>query len=666
MVLPSVQQYAPAVNNKDPDDFSFLNDYTFQPGKDKEPSSCFYSGNSAAIFRATKDSKNYAIRFFLNGEPETFQRYKQIAAFLRSETAGWKVAFDFIEKEIFIEGQWYPAVVMDWVDGIELDDYITGIKHDEAALTALQHKLLQLQSQMESRGVAHGNLNFNHILVDTAGTEYQLRLVDYTSMFLPEFEGKLNEEPGTPGFQHPKRLSSDFASDMDRFAIWVFLTGLEALKQDPALWKGNSAEAHFIFNVRDLIYPEQSRAFQKLRSYNRPALNYYLDKLMLFCKARDLHMIERPELYRPRVSKTIQPSELPPAELEKQYTIEIKTIPAGKDVLVQGVKKGITPLRLSLYKRDFQHVAVSNGSAMSPVPVNEAVDSYEIDFVNKQRPPGRGQSMADSDEIIEFRADKNRVSIGELITIYWKVRGNSRIYISNIGEVQERSGTRQVVMNNTTDYFLTTGTAHRSITIYVEEQGKPSAASKVEEKRQPTGAFMRMASRVGKRLILMACVLLVATAAYFAVTYISKDERIPDEPEVKQQAATAPQEVPVFTTANISTFLAQLFDAYNQRDLNAIMVHYAGKVDNYYDKRNVRNDSLRLIIKDLFIAPAFYQGRPDYSSLAVTPAQQSCKVVVRINEKLKSRPHAKTEKYTTTIEYTIDSSFRIISEKNPQ
>ena len=39
---------------------------------------------------------------------------------------------------------------------------------------------------------------------------------------------------------------------------------------------------------------------------------------------------------------------------------------------------------------------------------------------------------------------------------------------------------------------------------------------------------------------------------------------------------------------------------------------------------------------------------------------------IQINEKLKSRPHAKTDKYTTTIEYKLDPSFRIISEKNPQ
>jgi hypothetical protein len=659
MLLPSVEQYVAALKKKDPEDFSFLNDYTILPANDNEHSPLFYAGNSAAIFRASKDSKNYAIRFFLNGEPETFYRWQQIASFVRTENCSWKVDFEYVDKEIFIEGQWYPGVIMEWVDGIKLDEYIKEFKDDERRLTTLQHQLIQLHSQMEERGVAHGNLNFHHILVDTKSNDDHLKLIDYTSMYLPAFEGKLNEEPATPGFQHPKRLSSDFSSDMDRFAIWVLITSLEAIKQDPLTWKGSAKEAHFLFGIMDLIYPDQSRTFQKLRSYDRPSLNYYLDHLSAACKAKDLHKIEKPELYKGSSgSKPVQnPSNV---EVEKPYTIEIKTIPAGKDVLVQGVKKGITPLRLSLFKKDFHHVSVSNGSAVSPVPVNEQVQSYEIDFLQKQRPPSAPQSK-ESDEIIEFRADINTVTAGELVTIYWKVKGNSRIYISNIGEVQERSGTRQVVMNKTTDYFLTTGTAHRSITIYVEE-GEKQSTTDPGKKQEKHGSFRKFA----KSIALIACVLIVAVAAYFAVMYISSDGSKQEEPEVKEQSTVSQPQAPVFTTSNVSTFLQQLFDAYNQRDLNAIMIHYAPTIENYYDTRNVRNDSLRLIIKDLFIEAAFYEGKPDYSTLSIKPTQQSCDVIIKIDEKLKSRPHAKTEKYTTAIEYKLDPSFRIISEKNPQ
>jgi hypothetical protein len=662
MLLPSVEQYTAAVLKKDPEDFSYLNDYTFLSANGNERASIVYAGNSAAIFRASKDSKNYAIRFFLNAEPEIFFRWQQVAAYLQSENAAWKVGFDYIDREIFIDGQWYPGVIMEWVDGIKLDDYILQISNDEGRITALQQQLVELQNQMEGKGVAHGNLNFHHILVDRKGKNDQLRLLDYTSMFIPSFEGKLNEEPGTPGFQHPKRLSSDFSPDMDRFAVWMFLTCLEALKAEPGLWKGARKETHFLFTVMDLIYPDKSRAFQKLRSFGRPSLNFYLDKLSAACKVKDLRAIEKPELYRPvGASRPVQPMKHT-AEEEKQYTIEIKTIPAGKDVLVQGVKKGITPLRLSLFKKDFHHVAVSNGSAVSPVPVNEQVDSYEIDFLQKQRPPGASQMKPDSDEIIEFRPDMHTVTAGELVTLYWKVRGNSRIYISNIGEVQERTGTRQVVMNKTTDYFLTTGTAHRSITINVEDSAKTATTNDDPGERHPLGFFRKF----GKSIILTLCVLLVASGAYFAVMYISSDETAAAEPEAKEQTSVAEPERPVFTTSNVSTFLEQLFSAYNQRDLNAIMVHYAGTVENYYDTKKVRNDSLRLIIKDLFIAPAFYEGKPVYTTLTIKPTAQSCSVVIQIREKLKSRPHGKTERYTTTIEYILDPSFRIISEKNPE
>src|SRR4051812_15947327 len=102
MLLPSVEQYAAAIKKKDPEDFSFLNDYTILPGNDNEPASFFCAGSSAAIFRASKDSKNYAIRFFLNAEPEIFHRWQQISSFLGSEKVSWKVDFDYIDREVFI------------------------------------------------------------------------------------------------------------------------------------------------------------------------------------------------------------------------------------------------------------------------------------------------------------------------------------------------------------------------------------------------------------------------------------------------------------------------------------------------------------------------------------------------------------------------------------
>lgn len=685
MHLPTVERYSAVIEEKNTHHLSSLNQHIFLfAEREGRKDFCFSFGTCAAVFKARKDGRDYAIRCFLKGELETFRRYEQFYAYAASKELPWKVDFEFLDNEIQVDGQWYPVVKMDWVYGSQLHKFIDEIVFDHNKLTELQKRLVVLSHQLEEAGIGHGDLKYNNVYVEKQGFDFALKLIDYDSIFIPSFRGKKNLEPGSPGFQHPRRLATAFSETIDRFSVWVMLTTLEAIKVDAHLWREAEQDAyttseHSLFTVLDFLNPEGSRLFQKLKGYNTEGLNYYVGKLTAACSVKDLNLIDTPQLFKEQLTFIPkQPAPAPvvavPAAEEKKYEVEIKTVPAGKDVLVNGTKKGITPLSLQLSAGDFDKVVVLNEGERTPVLITERLHIYEIDFSPK--PKENNTPAIEPDEILEFKADKYTVEEGELATLNWKVKGDGKIHISPMGEVAEKAGTKRVYLKNTTDYILTIGSKNQSLTINVQPRPVTvhRAATGTEQKPSlPVYTFTRKGSAgrgSGSRILWATLVLMAVTAAgILTFRYFSSDQTATRQenatPVVAKTAVDTPTEqTPLFTQSGVTTFLNDLYKAYNNRDLSSIMQHYASSINEYYDSRSLNRDSLSRIIHNLFITPASYGCIPDFTTLVTQPEGQKCRVVITINEKLKSDEQAAPEDYTTTIEYVIDRSYRIISEKN--
>ena len=190
MPLPSVKQYAHIIEEKQPSSLSTLLDHGFQlleNGPEKQY--VFSVGTSAVVFKALKDGQYFAIRCFLRGELETFSRYQQLAAFLSDKPFSWKVAFEFLENEILLDGQFYPVVKMEWVEGTPLNKFIDRYSVDNFTLSKLQRKLIELSASLEESGIGHGDLKYNNIILQNEGADIRLKLIDYDSMFIPAFRG---------------------------------------------------------------------------------------------------------------------------------------------------------------------------------------------------------------------------------------------------------------------------------------------------------------------------------------------------------------------------------------------------------------------------------------------------------------------------------------------
>gem|GEM_PF-3443607 len=690
MPLPSLEQYFYLLTERESLSSSQLGDYEFL--SDASGKYLYKHGTTAVVFKARKGNKHYAIRFFLREEPQLFRRYEQISSYLENKQLEWKVGFKFLERGIFFEEQFYPVIIMDWAEGLPLNQFIDEEIFNQSLLFGLQKKLANLSDSLEKNHIGHGDLKFDNILIDRNGADFSFKLVDYDSFYVPDFEGLKNLEPGSPGFQHPRRLASDFSERVDRFSLWVMLTALEALKHDTDLWTnadqfGYNKTKNLVFTLKDLINPAGSKLIQRLQGYKSEALNFYLEKLIRYSQLTRLDDVEKPALYKdaaympatkpvaapvppvpPVASVPAVPTPAPkPKEEEKKFDIEIKSNPSGKDVALRGVKKGITPLKLSITRNDFAFVEVMDGNEKVKVPINDQIKTYEIGLPKKE--PVQ-QPAIEQDEILEFGADRYTITEGDLATINWRVKGNSKIHISNIGEVAEKTGKKRIVLKDTTRYVLSVGSKQRSLTISVDPKPTPviekpaaPAETKVPYKRSYSQIKTKK-TRSKKPYVLGGLALLVLIIAFFLFRYFTNPDTQTAGQYNTADLGNAYNTEPAFSTTTVTTFLDGLYASYNQRDLNGILNHYAPAITEYYDEKNMNKDSLRSVINDLFIAPALYRCRPDYKSLKVEPSENHCKVTITVMEQLKSDEASAEEKYNTTIEYVIDPSFKIISEKN--
>src|SRR5690606_28086079 len=238
---------------------------------------------------------------FLSIEQENINRYQSICSFLKTINEKWKTDIDFLNNEIEVKGNRYPVLIMEWIDGVLINQFVTDNLHNNNILSELQNQLVEISDSLESHQIGHGDLQCGNIIVQKIGSNFQVKLIDYDGMYISQFENSQSLENGRSEFQHPKRTKLDFSPTMDRFSFWVMLTALEALKYDKSLWRevmqgGFNTLDNFLFTIKDFTNPFQSNLFNRLKQLNSNSVNFYTEKLKQFC-LNDLNSVEKPFLF---------------------------------------------------------------------------------------------------------------------------------------------------------------------------------------------------------------------------------------------------------------------------------------------------------------------------------------------------------------------------------
>lgn len=393
---PTIGEYNQLLQKNGGSAFRILNGINLTPSRTSPIKVyLFGSGAFAAVFKGSINGSNYAIRCFLTADDETINRYKIICDYLKSVRSDWKTDCEFLDNEIKYNGNLYPVLKMEWLNGVLINQFVSNNISDNHVLNELQKKLVAISDNLEKNKIGHGDLQCGNIIISGTSTNFQIKLIDYDGMYVPYLENKKAIEKGRSEFQHPKRTYNNFNPEMDRFSFWVFITAIEALKIDKTLWievmqGGFNTLDNFLFTVQDFLNPNQSALFNRLYSLNSSVLNFYLDKLKSFCFG-DYQSITKPELFGQsstynnnfsRDNKIFKPTNFEAVDKivgNNKYKI-ISNISSASVLTSTFQKLGFTPLEIEKSQFEGKLILVSNGKDTKRIILNSHQNLIEVNF----------------------------------------------------------------------------------------------------------------------------------------------------------------------------------------------------------------------------------------------------------------------------------------------
>ena len=252
MTYPLISEYVEAVRNAE-DNFDMLRN--LRPVTDGNGNPVMTSGNFAVVFkmRDEKNNKLYAVKCFLKDQPNRAENYRMLAEELEFVSSSFLTKFQYLDNELFVDaahadGEEFPVLLMDWVEGTNLDQYIRQHLHDSYQLHLLAYQFSRLALWLMPQPFAHGDLKPDNIMVREDGT---LVLIDYDSMFVPAMKGQKAREMGSPDFRHPARTEETFNEHIDDFSLASILLSLRVIAEEPALLEKYGAAERLLFSEKD-------------------------------------------------------------------------------------------------------------------------------------------------------------------------------------------------------------------------------------------------------------------------------------------------------------------------------------------------------------------------------------------------------------------------------
>ena len=228
------------------------------------------SGAFAVVFKMKDEQtgKCYALKCFTEEQEGRAEAYRKIADELECVDSSYLTSVKYLEKEIFVDSSCekdeFPVLLMDWIDGETMENYIAENYQDNYAMAMLCYRFCKMAAWLRSQPFAHGDIKPDNIMVRPDGS---LTLIDYDGMFVPAMKGQKSPTIGTKDFSHPLRTVDDFDETIDDFALASIALSLKAVSLKPSLLDEYGAADRLLFSAadyRDLSKSNVLSALQEL------------------------------------------------------------------------------------------------------------------------------------------------------------------------------------------------------------------------------------------------------------------------------------------------------------------------------------------------------------------------------------------------------------------
>ena len=226
------------------------------------------SGAFAVVFKMKNEQtgKCYALKCFTEEQEGRAEAYRQIVDELEFVDSSYITSVKYLDKEIFVDSSCeedeFPVLLMDWIDGETMENYIAENYQDNYAMAMLCYRFCKMAAWLRSQPFAHGDIKPDNIMVRPDGN---LSLVDYDGMFVPAMKGQKSPTIGTKDFSHPLRTVDDFNETIDDFALASIALSLKAISMNSTLLDTYGASDRLLFSESDYRTPSSSKAISALQ-----------------------------------------------------------------------------------------------------------------------------------------------------------------------------------------------------------------------------------------------------------------------------------------------------------------------------------------------------------------------------------------------------------------
>lgn len=264
------------------------------------------TGNFSVVFKMV-DSNGmvHAVKCFTKDQPGRNNAYKEIAEELEYVSSNFVTNLKYYEKELFVHSSVtdeteFPIVVMDWVEGLTLQEALEKDLTEEH-IYRLLYEFSRLSMWLISQPFSHGDIKPDNIIVRDDDT---MVLVDYDGMYVPSLKGNKSCESGTPDYRHPLRAKSGLYNEhIDDFSIAIIVLSLLLLFKNPKLYYKKGNKEGLLFCENDFLDIESCALYQDLKLSNTNKLIENAFNIFEICLSNEfltkeqIYLLRIPELF---------------------------------------------------------------------------------------------------------------------------------------------------------------------------------------------------------------------------------------------------------------------------------------------------------------------------------------------------------------------------------
>ena len=262
MNYPLISEYIESIKSAE-DNFEELG--YLRPILDNDGLPVMTGGNFAQVFKMkdVQNGKFYAIKCFTKEQEGRSQAYRHISKELENVTSSYLINVRYLEKELFVDTDQtketeFPVLLMDWVEGKTLDNFLRENLENRSTLNALVYRFRQLSQWLITQPFAHGDLKPDNILVQEDGS---LVLVDYDGMYVPTMSGQIARELGSTDFRNPHRKIDEFDENIDLFSLISIFISLSIIVYNSDTLARFGSSDRLLFSSNDYLDLQKSELY---------------------------------------------------------------------------------------------------------------------------------------------------------------------------------------------------------------------------------------------------------------------------------------------------------------------------------------------------------------------------------------------------------------------